>query len=496
VNRPPLGTSVIVGALVLGSVLTGSSDGSADRIGAGGAQSVEVVGVTAVCPDIRQRPGMIASRVSVGAAPLPAGRSGADGAVAAVPVGRGGADQQVGVTGPGQVAVGLATKISNDGLVLSATGGLAAGLEVEQVTRGSAGAERGLAGVRCEAPARESWFVGGATAVGDITHLVLANVDDTPSTVDVSIFSARGAADSRLGQGITVRPHSRTVINLDELAPDQRMLAVRVLSRRGRVAAALKHARLDGRTTKGVDYVPRSVPPASSVVVPGFPRGPGTRVLLIANPGADATTIKVRVTTADGQFVPTGFDDVLVPAGTAIGLRLDGLTNISPLAATVTSDGAPIIAGGVVHDRQDSRIQEMAYTGGSRPLSGPALLTDLVIDRPTESTLILSALEAAATMRVTPIRVLGTVGALPAPKLLTVPAGRTATLRLSTFYPPGTKTRLAVEVAALDGSGPVYAARYLRERAASGPLTTLLDLQGPAQRVSRPLVYRDPSLGS
>lgn len=490
-KRPPLGTLAVVGALLAGSAIAGSSSRPARTA----AKQVEVVGATAACPDLRQQHKVLGTRVSVGAAPLPAGRTASHGTVSAFRI-RSHTSTPVTVTAPGQVAVGMGASTTEDGLVVNATGELAAGLEVEQITRGRSGRNRGLAGIRCDAPRRETWFVGGATGIRDSTTLVLANVDDTPSTVDVTVFTGTGPIDPRLGQGITVQPHARKLVSLDDLAPDRIQLALRVLARRGRVAADLLHARIDGRIPLGVDYVPGGAPPARTVVVPGFPQGPGQRVLLVTNPGSDDTTVSVRVTTIDGQFVPTKLNAINVPAGTTVAAHIDPITDTSPLTAQVTSDGAPIVAGGVVQDKQDTHVAEMAYTGGTAPLSGPALLTDLVIDRPTESTLILTAMDAAATVRVTPIRVVGTAGSLPAPKTVHVASGRTAALKLSTFFPPGTETKLAVEVRVLDGSGPVYAARYLRERALSGPLTTLLDLKGPAQRVPRPVVFRDVRLGS
>jgi hypothetical protein len=129
------------------------------------------------------------------------------------------------------------------------------------------------------------------------------------------------------------------------------------------------------------------------------------------------------------------------------------------------------------------------------PLSGPALLTDLVINRPTESTLLLTALDGPATVDVTPVPIVGVTDPLPKAKRITVPGGRTTTLRLSTFLPPGATGRLAVEVRPVAGSAPVYAARYLREHGSRGPLTTMLDLQGAAQRVPVPAVVRDPLVG-
>lgn len=491
-SRPPWGLTLAVALLALGTAAASAVGTPGER--RAGAESVEVVGATAVCPDLRQIPGG-STRVSVGSAPLPAGRKATGGSVRAVNVVGVPKELALPLQAPGQVATDLASSVDKNALVVSATGALAVGLEVEQVTRGEAGAWRGLAGLRCEPPRREAWFLGAATQVDDLSSLVLVNVEDTPATVDISVFTPSGPIAARLGQGVTVPPHTRVAIPLDALAPDQGYLALHVLSRRGRVAMDVRHHRYARPVSLGVDFVPESVPPATQVTVPGFPAGPGGRTLLIANPGVDDTTVSVRVTTGDGQFVPTGLDAVLVPAGHTVQLSLDALAATSPLAAQVTSTGAPVLAAGIVTDLQLPPVRDFSYTTGTQALSGDALLTDLVIDRPTESTLILTAPDAAARVVVRPIKVLGTAGALPAPKTLTIPAGRTIAFRLSTFFPPGTSTRLAVEVQPTAGSGPVYAARYLRTRGAHGPLTTLLDLQGPAQRVSRPSVGEEVEAG-
>jgi hypothetical protein len=336
--------------------------------------------------------------------------------------------------------------------------------------------------------------------VGDTSLLVLANVVDTPTTLDISVFAAPSKTapldpHPTLGQGITVAPHSREIINLDTLAPDRNQLALHILCRRGRIAAGVRLARVDGTVPLGVDWVPRSTAPAEQVVVPGLPQGPGTRALFITNPGVDDVSVTIQVTTNDGQFVPEGYADITIPASTTGALRFDPLVANSPLTAVIKSTGGPIVAGAFIQDRQTGPVRELAYTASSAPLSGPALMTDLVINRPTESTLLLTALDSAATVVVSPIRVLGTRGALPAAKVVKVPAGRTVSLKLSTFYPPGTDTKLALEVRPLTGSGDVYAARYLRERGAHGPLSTMLDLQGPAQLVPRPAVLEDGQLG-
>ena len=495
-RRPPLGTLLVI-ALVAAVTLVGGTLGH-PRARVVSSSQVDVEGATAVCPDLRQFKNELSSRASVGAARPADGQTGSSGGAIrqhanSEPL----AVQRVPITEPGQVAVGLGTALKNDALVFQSTGALSAGLEAEQVTRGERGRDRGLAGLRCEAPRTEAWFVGGNTSIGDVTTLVLVNVDDTPSTVDVTVLSYTGTPDQRPGQGLTINPHSRTVIDLDTLAPDRKLLAVHVHSRRGRVAAALRTSTLNGTTALGVDWIPQSVPPATSVLVPGFPQlDQGSRAVVIANPGTDDTVVSLQVSTSDGQFVPAGMDAIRVPAGSTNSVRLDDLAKQSALAVRVVSAGGPVLAGGFVGDlNQDAPAREFAYTAGSQPLSGPALLTDLVINRPTESTLILTAPADAASVRITLIRVLGTNTSLPKARVVRIPAGRTVTLKLSTFYRSGADVKLAVEVRPEEGSGPVYAARYLREHGAHGPLTTLLDLRGPEVAVSRPAVVEDPRVG-
>ncbi len=233
----------------------------------------------------------------------------------------------------------------------------------------------------------------------------------------------------------------------------------------------------------------------------GLPAGPGRRALLVTNPGEDDTTVSIELTTADGQLVPAGLERLEVPAGTTIAPDVSEQLAGTPATARVRSDGGPVLASGFVTDArfEDGRpvgpVRELAYAGAARPLAGPALLTDVVLAPPVESTLVLSALDGDASVVVTPVPVLGRTGPLPAPKTVAVPGGRTAALRLSTFLPPGSSDRLAFDVRPAPGSAPVYAARYLRERTGTRPLSTLLALEGAASTVPRPAVVADPAVG-
>ena len=491
-SRASLSLLAVVALLAAGVTVTSAHPAGHQTRPA--ASTADVIGASAICPDLRQERDVLRTRVSAGVAVAAKGVAGT-GSLRAQALSAKGAPAQLPIHAPGQVAVDLGSTLSGDALEVTARGPLAAGLELEQITRGEGGSSRGLAGLRCEAPKTDAWFVGGSTQVGDALTLVMANPDDTPALADVVAWTSDGPADTRPGRGITIPPRSRAAFPLDQLAPDKEWLAVHVVVQRGRVAAALRHARLDGRTPKGVEWVPQAQPPATTVVVPGLPQGPGRRILSITNPGLDPTVVSVQLTTQDGQFVPTGMDALEVSPGTTLATELAPLTDKSPATVKVVSAGGPVVAGAFVYDLQAGPVREIAYAGSARPLSGPSLLTDLVINRPTESTLLLTALDADATVDVTPVPIVGVDGPLPAAKRVTIPGGRTTTLRLSTFLPPGATGRLAVEVRPVEGSAPVYAARYLREHGTRGPLSTMLVLQGSAQRVPLPAVRRDPLVG-
>jgi len=484
---PPLALVGVVGLLVAGTAAA-TAAGLPALAGVGTGRPVTVIGATAVCPDLRQGVG-VTTRVSAGSA-----ATSTEGSIETQRLSPSGPRLRRAAVRPGQVSAGFGGDVSGDGVVVTARGPLAGGLEVEQLTRGDRAADRGFAGLRCGPPSSEAWFVGGGAAAGERGLLVLSNSDDAPALVDVAVFSSTGAQDPRRGAGLVVAPHSRTIVQLDTLAAGKDLLAVHVRTRRGRVAAALRHTRYDGQVPGGVEWVPQSQPPATTVVVPGVPAGPGRRYALIANPGPDDTTVSVQVTTSDGQFLPTGLEAVRVPAGHTVRERLDALTDTSGLALRVVSSGGPVLAGGYVLDTSDTGpVSEVSYTAGSAPLSGPALLTDVDLDESRQETLLLSTLGTApASVRLRPVAISGSTTRLPRATTVRVPAGRTTTVDLVSLIVGATQGRFALEVVPAAGSAPVYAARYLRESGPDGPLTTLLGLQSPAQQVLRPTVVRDP----
>ncbi len=422
-------------------------------------QQVPVRASSAACPDVRQE-----------------GERGAS-AVTAV----GGEARRAGPP-QGPLVEGELPAALSGAYVVQASG---AGLVVEQTTRGTTGSRRGLASLSCTAPTTSAWFVGGATTVGSFAELVLVNPGDVPALVDVGVWTADGPADPRPGRGVPVAARARTVLPLDRLAPDRDLLALHVVATRGQVSPALRVVRSDGRTPLGTDWVPPALAPARDVVVPGLPSGPGRRTALLSNPGPDDATAELALVTADGELP---LDPVPVPAGTSVGLDLSEQLADTPGALRVRGD-VPLLAGALVVDRQDGPVREIAYSAGTAPLSGSALLADVRLSAPTEVTLLLTAPGGDAVVEVVP---LAAPGALPKPLRVEVPALTTVATRLSRFLPPGSSGSLTLE---LRVQGEVVAARYARERGDRGPLTTLLPVVPQPRTVLRPVVIADPGAG-
>lgn len=435
-----------------------------------GPGTAPVVGATVVCPEVD---GAAVTAGSTGSGPGSLRARPLDGAYAALPGGTAG------------TAAGL---VRFDGAaVVAARGATAGGLGVEVRTRDLEGPVRGLTAQRCAAPGTSQWFVGGATVVGDTARLVLANADDSPALVDVTAWSATGPVERRPGRGIAVPARGTTEVELDTVAPDRDLLALHVQATRGRVAATVVHARADGRVPRGVDRVPSTDGPARELLVPGLPSGPGRRTVVVTNPGEQATRATLQLVTGDGLV---DLPPLEVPAGTSVAREVSEELAETPAAVRVRAE-TPVLAGGFVYDLQDGPVRELAWTGAAEPLTGPALLAEVALSGPAEVTLLLSAPDADATAELVPLP--GLDGPQPEPRTVQVPGGTTLAVRLSELLPPGSTARFALELR--PGGGPLVAARYLRERGSTGPLTAVLPVVSGAGEARRPAVRRDPLAG-
>ena len=468
--------SLVVPGLVVALAALAGLGGAASSPGPGPAPVVRaaVVGATLVCPALRRDdPVQLTTRVAAGVVrlDLPAA-AGEPSTFATLPLGATTA-QPVPLTG-GQVVTGLGEAVPGDALVVRARGPLAGGLQAQQLTRSPSGPRRGSAVLPCTTPRTDGWYAGGSAGAAEQSSLVLANPDDVAAVVDVEVWSAEGPAGGRSGRGLVVPPGGRTTVPLDTLAPGRTGLALHVTAARGRFTAAVEHARAGG---EGVEAVAAGPAPAGHVDVPGLPAGPGERALLVTNPGSAPVTAQVRLSAGDGQFVPVGLERVQVPAGTTVRVDLTALLAATPAAATVTSDGGPVLAVGLAV-AGTAPGQDLAYAPAAGPLTGPALVADVPQG---SSALLVSALDADADVVVTPLPTAG-VAPVEGARTVPVPGGSTVAVPL----PSG-----AYEVRPAEGSAPVHATALLREDLADGPLVTLLALAAASADVARPPVRSD-----
>ena len=444
--------------------------------------SAPVVGATVTCPAADAAAAVVAGSTGVGRGALRIARLSS----AAAPPQAAPPQAALPVEEAGRVVL---LPRGDGAVVVEGAGAVAAGLGVELRSVDREGPVRGTSAVRCGPTGTSAWFVGGATTVGNSAQLVLVNADDAPALVDVGGWSATGPLESRAGRGIAVPPRGRTVVELDTVAPDRDLLALHVRTTRGRVAAALRHVRADGRTAGGVDWVPAVGPPGVEVLVAGLARGPGSRLLVVTNPGPDATTVDLQLLTDDGAVDLPALE---VPAGTSVSRSLTQELATTPVTARVRSQGGAVLAGARMLDLQTGPVRELSWAGAATVLSGPALLADVALTPPAEVTLLLSAPGADAVAVLAPLPVVGRP-APPAGRTVAVPALTTVAVRLSTLLPPGSTARLALELRT--SGGPVVAARVLRERAATGPLTSVLPVVSSPGRVRVPVVRPDPLAG-
>jgi hypothetical protein len=314
---------------------------------------------------------------------------------------------------------------------------------VEQLARGDRGNGRGLAGVRCEATAAESWFVGAATTISDDTDLVLVNPYDDAAVVDVTfVDSTDEPIDVPGARGVAVPPRSRVVRPLAAWVPGRAAFAVKVAAQSGRVSSAVRRSRVVDGVPSGVDWLPRTDRPAETVTLGALPAGNGSRTLLLVNPGDEPALAKVIVTHVDGQFVP------------------------------------------------DGKAQEIAFLAGLAALDGPALLTDTRSTSGADTRLLLFAPDGAAEVTITGVPVRGASGPPPVPKVVVLQHGELQSVRVASV----TRGRDgAVVVTPSGNSSAVYGTRVVSASTPTGPLLTTLGIRSQSVAgVPVPAVSADP----
>jgi hypothetical protein len=308
---------------------------------------------------------------------------------------------QGGITAPGDTAqvVGQADRLPP--LAVRTFGGLAPGLVAAQVTQDSFTRGRGLSSQPCLAPDTTWWFVGGGSTAGRESELVLVNPEDTPADLEVAISGPEGQVSAPRLRGVVVEPRGRVVLRLAEEAPGLPAVAWQVNVRQGRVVAALYDREANGFVPRGADWIPASADPATRVLIPGVSGGAGNRQLLVHAPGELTATVRVRLITAAGSFVPDAAPEIEVPGGTVVAVDLDEALQGDEATVDLQSD-VPIVAGvrqrhpGV--DASAGALDELSFTAGASPITSLSAVTGLPGERSTAVTVWLTAPDDVITI--------------------------------------------------------------------------------------------------
>ena len=349
---------------------------------------------------------------------------------------------------PGRARVVGAPAYQGD-VVIDATGKLAPGLAADEL----------------------GGLIGASSAVGAHPELRLTNTDDVAALVDIVMFGPSGVVTARNATGLAVAAHSTRVIPLETLAPAQELLLVNVRARSGRVAVALRQQMQSASTPRGMDWLPLAQPPARTTIVPGLTAGLGPRRIMLGNPGDIDATASIRLIRTDSSFVPRGVATVTVPAGSVVSVDITNALGTKAGAALISADH-PVVSGALMSTGpRVSGYAERAYSASTPSLSGS---TPVVVNyaRGRTSALLLTAPTRAADVQVT---TLGGVGPGAGYHVnVHIPAGRTVSYDLTAIAHG--ELLVAVNVAPLSGSAPVYAARDEVEFGAHGPMFTVLPI--------------------
>lgn len=256
------------------------------------------------------------------------------------------------VVRPGQLAArGVA-----GALVVRARDGLAPGLVA---ARGGAGA-----GTDCRAPESDVWFAGVGAGPEHGSVLTLTNPDGGPALADVTVLTADGLREVSRLRGVAVEPRGELSVDLAELVPERDEVSVRVTVSRGRLASwTVDRVAPLGGDDRAEAYLPPAAAPATDQLVPGVGRGPGERILVLANAGDAQAQVEIQAVTPESEFAPNDLAPVQVPPGSSVAVDLSGFLG-SPAASDVLGlrlrSAQPVT--GVVRTRVGSRMTHAVAT--------------------------------------------------------------------------------------------------------------------------------------
>lgn len=323
---------------------------------------------------------------------------------------------------------------------------------------------KGLAAATCQTPSNELWLAGASTSIGRSAVLKIANSSASPATVSLTLHTGQGLIQAAGGNGIAVAPGTVRSVVLAGLVPDQELISVNLKSTGGAVSAVIQQSVLRGLTPGGVDYLAPIQAPATSLTIPGVRvqapdvaakisqqngYGDATTAMAITVPGARDSVVEVKAYGPDGQVALPDGGVFTAAAGKVSLMPLKGLPE-GAYSLSVTADEAVSATVRLVNSTKPGDAVDMAYASSASRLGGAHLLS---VPQDVTSSLVFTAPEAAATLRLVPIMDNGELGTA---KDLELKAGRT--LSVDPLATLGDKT---VAVLVSVAGAPVFGSQLL-----------------------------------
>lgn len=241
----------------------------------------------------------------------------------------------------------------------------------------------------CVTPSADAWLI---TPTPKSSTLYLVNSDGTEASANLTMLGSEGDITSPGSAGIRVAARSGRSVPLSVLANTDGVVAARVTTDHGRVAA---YAWTD--QTAGDLVAPQAL--ASRQVIPGIPAGATSVTLLLANPGQDRVTVQVDGLTPDGR-IPLDGGSVEVPAGRTATVNLtSGVADQSMVLDVKSSDD--VVAAAIVKLGVDVAAltpvdpEERDAFGGAAPAAGTVQVAN-----PTDSDATIDVTVGSSTQQV------------------------------------------------------------------------------------------------
>lgn len=263
-------------------------------------------------------------------------------------------------------------------------------LTANQIQLATGSSTSGLAGAACQNPSSDIWLVGGSTATGRESLLIIRNPSPVDATIDLEIFGEEGQLQLPGLSGISVTAGKTVVLPMAGLAPKSKTFVTHITSKGGSIAAWLQAKSVRGLAAAGLDYVSPSMAASTTQVIPGiFIRGAADAAALAAAnnnysdlaqairvfvPGAVEANIKVQILGANSKTFGTVILQTL-KAGAVTDISISGLAD-GDYVAILESD-VPVQAAARLSRTDKTKVPNTDFTWlqAAQPIDGDRVVS-------------------------------------------------------------------------------------------------------------------------